>query len=195
MKVKINQSIRTGSSAGQRGKTVPRLCTTNRKRDSEKHVTFNENNFPLTTRTVAIGMDEILIRDIAPEAITPSVDMLHIGCKTKSFKKIINQIYQCSPDSKRQNIAEAEPVASRYLQPNPAKTGRRYPGRRRVKPKYFTLNALTRLHDEDDPNMTSSLSSPEKDKWLPVLNTEVSTLQQMHCYKEVEHPEKARVLH
>lgn len=39
-----------------------------------------------------------------------------------------------------------------------------------------------------------ALSSLEKGKWLPVMNSEVDTLQQMNCWEEVERPVKLRVL-
>lgn len=85
-------------------------------------------------------------------------------------------------------------MASPDQRTNLTQTGGRYPKKARVKPRGFTLNALTRARDENEPSMRSELSSPVKDKWMQALNTEVNTVQRMDCCGKLEYLKKGQVL-
>lgn len=146
-----------------------------------KYVIFNENEFQLSTRAGSINTEEIFLNDAELEAITTSVNMPDTGYEGRSFKKKVEQIDQRSPESRGDNITVAELVMSTDLQPDATETRRRHLERVKVKPTKFTTDTSTRIHHENEPSMKRELSSSDKSKWFHAMNTEVNTLQDIHC--------------
>lgn len=126
-------------------------------------------------------IEEIFMNDDEPKTITPPFNTSDSGDETGLFKENVEQVDQSSTESIWINIAKAEPMTSPDMHPEAIETGQKHAEIVRDCLKRFTIKAITEVRVEDEPSMRSALSSLERNKRLPALNTGVNTFQHMDC--------------
>lgn len=71
----------------------------------------------------------------------------------------------------------------------------RYPRRDRNPPARFTINALPRSRSVDEPGVREAVDANKAEGWHLAMSLDTEALKQLNCWKEVNRPTDAKVLH